>query len=154
VKKKKRKTGNTAAKTMGWLRKKGYLVAKVERWNPFVGIRQDLFGFIDIIALHPDHTGVLGVQTTAGSFLEEHKTLLTAKTIKKGNKVKPNPVRSNMRTWLLGHNRLWIFGWGKHWQDGIESKRWAPELVDVTLGVSNNNKFYFSSVEEFKNVDK
>lgn len=44
------------------LRSRGYLVAIVEKWNPYVKIRQDLFGFIDLVAIKGNET--LGVQTT------------------------------------------------------------------------------------------
>jgi len=37
----------------------------VERWNSHARIRQDLFGFIDILALRDGET--LGVQATSGS---------------------------------------------------------------------------------------
>jgi hypothetical protein len=47
------------------LRADGWLVAVVERWNPYAKIRQDLFGFIDLIAIKGDAT--LAVQTTSGS---------------------------------------------------------------------------------------
>lgn len=47
------------------LEERGYLVAVVEHWNPHARIRQDLFGFIDLIALGGDRT--LAVQTTTGS---------------------------------------------------------------------------------------
>ena len=33
------------------LREEGYIVAVVEHWNSFARIRQDLFGFIDLLAL-------------------------------------------------------------------------------------------------------
>ena len=33
------------------LREEGYTVAVVEHWNSFARIRQDLFGFIDLLAL-------------------------------------------------------------------------------------------------------
>lgn len=39
------------------------LVEVVERWNPHARIRQDLFGFVDVIAVGP--AGVLAVQTTS-----------------------------------------------------------------------------------------
>ena len=45
------------------LRKEGHTVAIVEHWNPHAFVRQDLFGFIDILVLTPD--GILGVQTTS-----------------------------------------------------------------------------------------
>ena len=44
------------------LREEGYTVAVVEHWNAFARIRQDLFGFIDLLALKGKE--VLAVQTT------------------------------------------------------------------------------------------
>jgi hypothetical protein len=40
-------------------------VAIVERWNAYAGIRQDLFGFVDLLALRGHET--LAVQATSGS---------------------------------------------------------------------------------------
>ena len=45
------------------LREEGWTCQIVEVWNPHVRIRQDLFGFIDIVALRPGET--LAVQTTS-----------------------------------------------------------------------------------------
>jgi hypothetical protein len=47
------------------LREEGYTVAVVEHWNAFARIRQDLFGFIDLLALKDKE--VLAVQTTTTS---------------------------------------------------------------------------------------
>lgn len=52
-------------RTLQELRKRGYLAAVVERWNAFAKIRQDLFGFVDVIGLRDGET--LAVQTTSGS---------------------------------------------------------------------------------------
>lgn len=46
------------------LRAEGYTVAVTEKWNPFVKVRMDLFGFIDLIAIRENET--LAVQTTSG----------------------------------------------------------------------------------------
>ena len=51
------------------LEKEGYKVAIVERWNPHAKKRQDLFGFIDLLAIRPDET--LAVQTTSYSHVSE-----------------------------------------------------------------------------------
>lgn len=48
--------------TLRELRKTWPLVEVVEHWNPHARVRQDLFGFIDVIAVGPQ--GVLAVQTT------------------------------------------------------------------------------------------
>lgn len=47
------------------LRAAGYLCAVVEHWNAWRKIRQDLFGFADILAVRGNET--LLVQTTSGS---------------------------------------------------------------------------------------
>ena len=43
----------------------GYKVAIVERWNPYAKIRQDLYGFIDLLCVGNGET--VAVQTTSGS---------------------------------------------------------------------------------------
>ena len=45
------------------LRKEGYLCAVVEKWNSHARIRQDLFGFIDVLAIREGET--LAVQVTS-----------------------------------------------------------------------------------------
>jgi hypothetical protein len=63
------------ARTQIRLRVEGFLVGNVERWNPYAKVRQDLFGFIDTIAIHKK-VGVfqacidsrpLAVQSTSGA---------------------------------------------------------------------------------------
>lgn len=49
--------------TLRNLRERGYLAAVVEKWNPHARIRQDLFGFIDVIGVKRDET--IGVQATS-----------------------------------------------------------------------------------------
>jgi hypothetical protein len=46
------------------LESRGYLVAIVEKWNPVLKRRHDLFGFADLLAVGAD---VLMVQTTSAS---------------------------------------------------------------------------------------
>lgn len=52
-------------RTLARLRELGYLAAVVEKWNPHARIRQDLFGFVDILAIREGE--VLAVQATSGS---------------------------------------------------------------------------------------
>lgn len=47
------------------LRADGWTAEVVEHWNSHAGIRQDLFGFVDIIALRGPDT--LAVQTTSAA---------------------------------------------------------------------------------------
>ena len=52
-------------RTLKKLRDDGYLAAVVERWNAHAGIRQDLFGVVDVIGIRDGET--LAVQSTSGS---------------------------------------------------------------------------------------
>jgi hypothetical protein len=57
-------------RTLRALREQGLVCAIVEKWNPYGGphgIRQDLFGIIDVLALDPQR-GVVGVQSTGNDF--------------------------------------------------------------------------------------
>lgn len=44
---------------------RGFIVAVVERWNPYARCRQDLFGFADLVAI--GNGRILMVQTTSGT---------------------------------------------------------------------------------------
>lgn len=67
----RRKAGlSPTQRTLRALREQGLVCAIVEKWNPYggpYGIRQDLFGIIDILALDP-RRGVVGVQSTGQDF--------------------------------------------------------------------------------------
>lgn len=52
-------------RTLKWLRDNGWTAAVVEKWNPHAGIRQDLFGIIDVIGI--GEAGTIGVQSTSYS---------------------------------------------------------------------------------------
>lgn len=45
------------------MRDQGYLCEITERWNPFAKIRQDLYGFVDILCIKEGKT--VAVQTTS-----------------------------------------------------------------------------------------
>lgn len=52
-------------RTLAELRKRGYRAAVVEKWNPHVKRRNDLFGVIDVLGIGNGET--VAVQTTSGS---------------------------------------------------------------------------------------
>ena len=52
-------------RTLKKLRDEGYLAEVVERWNSWAKVRQDLFGFVDIVAVKGGR--VLAVQATSYS---------------------------------------------------------------------------------------
>ena len=93
------------------LRDQGYTVAIVEHWNAFARIRQDLFGFIDILALKGKE--VLAVQTTTA-------TNMSARVIKIGNSEYAGVVRE--AGWTIH-----VHGW--HQDD---KKKWHCKVKDVS----------------------
>ena len=52
-------------RTLAEMRKRGYICQVVEHWNPYARIRQDLFGFGDVLCLGDDE--VVMVQATSYS---------------------------------------------------------------------------------------
>lgn len=64
-------------RTLRHLRHEGLEAAIVEKFNPYAGKfgqRQDMFGFIDIVALCPKR-GILGVQSCGQSFKEHYRKI-------------------------------------------------------------------------------
>jgi hypothetical protein len=67
------------ARSLAALRERGYLVATVEKWNPHARIRQDLFGFIDLLAIRDGET--LAVQVTASGVSARVKKITESATL-------------------------------------------------------------------------
>ena len=59
-------------RTLKWLRDHGYEAQKTEHFNWHAKVRQDLFGFIDVLAVDPDH--VIAIQSSDGSHHAAHRT--------------------------------------------------------------------------------
>lgn len=62
-------------RSLAEMRKRGYLAAVTERWNPFAKIRQDLFGIVDVLCLGEKE--VVAVQTTSASNLNARVKKIT-----------------------------------------------------------------------------
>lgn len=113
--KKQMKTSPTQ-RSLKLLRQEGWTCAVVERWNQFAKIRQDLFGFIDILAFKGDT--VLAVQSTSGDNV--------SKRIAK--------IRSTQAATLWAespHRAIAVHGWRKA---GARGKR---KLWEVRLEIIN-----------------
>lgn len=93
-------------RSLKFLRDRGYTAQVVEKWNQFAKVRQDLFGFIDIVAIKPGIVGVLGVQTTSKAHLSDRE--------KKAEKLETYKI------WLECGNKVWMMGWKK---SGAKGKR-------------------------------
>lgn len=81
------------------LRKEGYLCAITEHWNAYARIRQDLFGFVDILAIHKEKGETLAIQTTSYSNISARR-----------KKIKEN---SNVPFLLAAGWNVHVHGWKK-----------------------------------------
>jgi len=96
--------------TLRYLRNEGYQAAVVEKWNPHARIRQDLFGFIDVVAVREGET--LAVQATSYAN--------TSARVRKIAEIETSgPVRK--AGW-----KIWVMGWHK------VANRWTPRIIDCS----------------------
>ena len=84
-------------RSLAFLREEGYLVSIVERWNPHARIRQDLWGWCDLLAIRKGE--VLAVQVTASAVSARIKKIQESETI--------GPVRD-------AGIRVVVHGWRKN----------------------------------------
>jgi hypothetical protein len=111
-------------RTLRELRQQGRVAAIVERFNQHVGphgIRQDLFGILDIIALDPQR-GVVGIQSTGADFAGHLRKLLEERA-------------QETHDWLSTPGTvLELWGWRKvKLARGGKAERWAPRVRQITL---------------------
>lgn len=104
------------ARTLEWLRKRGYLVQRVERWCPFSKRRIDLYGIIDVVGITATQRGVLGVQVTSSSHVADRLA-----------KAKANAA---LPVWLAAGNRFVVHGWAKQGPAG-KRKLWTLREVEL-----------------------
>ncbi len=62
-------SGSPTSRSIKAMADRGYLVAIVERYNPFSKRKNDLFGFVDLLCVHQETGDVAAVQTTSYSNL-------------------------------------------------------------------------------------
>jgi len=105
-------------RTLAYLRGKGYTCYVAESYNAFSKRRNDLFGWIDIVALHPDHKGVLGVQCTTGSNLSA--------------RIKKADALPAYHLWLSCGNAAEFFGWRKL-KTGKIQRTWQPLVRRIDI---------------------
>jgi hypothetical protein len=113
--------GSNTTRTLALVRKQGFLAAVVEKWNHHRKIRQDLFGFADVIAVDPDQGQFLLFQTTSYSgFSSRRKKILSS---------------GDAKTWLQAGGRIFVHGWQ---QKNGKGTRWSVREEEVTLGDFSN----------------
>ena len=59
-------------RSMKQLREEGWHVEKVEWWNSWGKVRQDLFGILDLLCIHKQDGHTLGVQVTTMGQKQPH----------------------------------------------------------------------------------
>ncbi len=108
-------------RSLAKLKAEGYLVAIVEHYNPWARVRQDLFGFADLLAIKGDVT--LAVQTTTGDNV-------SARLAKIGQS-------QAARLWLESPTRrVHVHGWRRIGKHG-KRKLWDCRIVEVTCNGQN-----------------
>lgn len=103
-------------RSLAKLRAAGWLVAIVERWNPYARVRQDLFGFADLLAMKGNT--IMAVQTTSGDHV--------------ANRVSKILGTQAAALWLESPSRtIVVHGWRKAGQRG-KRKTWQCREVAVS----------------------
>jgi carbonic anhydrase len=100
-------------RTLAHLRKLGYTAQVVERWNQFAKVRQDLLGFIDVLAIGDGR--IVGVQATASAVAARVE------------KIRNEP---RAREWLRAGGLIEVHGWAKK---GAAGKRKTYQLRTVRI---------------------
>ncbi len=118
-------------RSKAWLKEKGWHVWIVERWNQFAGVRQDMYGCIDLVAIRHDLRGVWGINACGEDVQGHVKKYLNGWEHPKKGLQPPNP---HLPVWLAGGNRFSIFGWGKRSMSGYGSRKvWTLRVVEFLL---------------------
>mgnify|MGYP000034231432 FL=1 len=99
------------------MRARGYTCAITEHWNSFARIRQDLFGFIDVLCLGDGE--IIGVQTTSRGNIS-----------KRAAKIKEH---ENLLPVLDSGIRIVIHGWAKN-----KSNRWEVKESEIKFVPEEN----------------
>ncbi len=100
--------------TLAYLRKAGYRPRVVEHWNAHAGIRQDLYGYVDVLAL--GHGSVLFVQTTTAHNMTDRWRKITGKAQPADDKAlrRTLRMRDDVLAALDAGVSIEVHGWQKH----------------------------------------
>ena len=91
-------TTSSTQRSLKLLRERGYMAAVTEHWNPHARLRQDLFGFVDIVAVSRLY-GIIAVQTTSGANMA----------------ARIDKIRESVhaKVWLDADGTILVHGWRK-----------------------------------------
>ena len=113
-------------RTLRAMREQGRLCGIVERFLHMVGPhgkRQDLFGFIDIVAIDPVD-GIIGIQSCGQDFSDHIHKMMEERN-------------EQMFEWLK-HAKVELWGWRRvKLKRGSAAVRWRPRIMDFELDGEN-----------------
>lgn len=131
----RRKAKSPTARTLEALRRRGWPAQVVEKWLPGrrakkggrpgeteatpYGVRKDLFGCIDILALD-GRPGSLGIQACA-----------SGDAAKRAAKAAEEPL---LAAWLVAGNRFEVWAWREVWVDTsarTKRRQWEARVVEI-----------------------
>lgn len=128
-------------------RKEGWEADIVERWMPFTarrdgstsgdgraqagGYHKDMFGFVDIVAMRPDH-GILAIQACGGGGSEITKRI---------KKILAEPLALK---WLQAGASIEVWGWRRLKRKTKSKGAKSPERIVVELAVKTVTEDMFS----------
>lgn len=112
-------------RTIKYLREQGMIVDITERFisRPGIhGIRKDLFGFIDLIALDPAGPAIIGVQSCGQDYQEHYR------------KITDSEITKNTIAWLKSGGKIELWAWRKvKLKRGGKAMVWRPRITEITL---------------------
>ena len=122
------------ARTMNMLKKDGWLVQKVEQWNPFSKTLHDLYGTIDAVAIKEGTLGVFGIQVTSGSNVS--------------SRIQKSLKETRLKVWLSCGNSYEVQGWRK-----AKAKRGGKRVIYKLRRVKftydkRHDAVYYKEVED------
>jgi hypothetical protein len=128
--------------TLDTLRVAGLWADQAERWVPAVnkftgehGIRMDLFGFIDIVAIDVIKKQTIGVQAAGEGERRSHLKKITEYR------------KKYAEAWLMAGNRILLFTWSKRKVNGRPKWGCIVDEVwkDIGLGLMVNENVVFGA---------
>lgn len=137
------------SRTLRFLKDQGVYVEKTERFNPYggapnpskpgttYGVRQDLFSFIDMIALYPGSRGIVAIQSTGPSGHSSHRNKII------------NECTELAEAWLKSGGKIELWSWNKRKLNGGKAERWVPRVEEITLDMI----FPAGEIDLFTNQD-
>jgi len=102
-------------RSIAHMKARGYTVAIVEKWNQFARIRQDLFGFGDLLCIQ-EHCPPVMVQTTSSGVSARLKKIAD----------EPRHI-----TWMKAGCKIEVHGWTKKGAKG-KRKTYQIRIVEVS----------------------